>query len=123
METCSPAFSSELCNHRIERNRESTARVTVWREFGVRRSYTMETSYCGCDQGPYKVIRISNVVSSGPRASWIGNYSVYIFLQGFHFDTIHLQEIGSNFCTALTCLYDDRKWRIEMLLSKRDSSR
>ncbi|XP_065207414.1 cytosolic carboxypeptidase 1-like isoform X3 [Planococcus citri] len=95
MENCSPAFSSELCNYRVERSRESTARVTVWREFGVRRSYTMETSYCGCDQGPYK---------------------------GFHLDTIHLQEIGSNFCTALACLYDDRKWRIEMLLSKQDGN-
>ncbi|XKL64807.1 hypothetical protein PGB90_004893 [Kerria lacca] len=96
MENCSPAFSSELCNYRVERSRESTARVTVWREFGVRRSYTMETSYCGCDQGLYK---------------------------GFHFDTIHLQEIGSNFCTALTGLYDDRKWRIEMMLTKQDGNR
>ena len=59
MENCSPAFSSELCNYRVERSRESTARVTVWREFGVRRSYTMETSYCGCDQGPYKVNELS----------------------------------------------------------------
>ncbi|KAK7595021.1 hypothetical protein V9T40_001454 [Parthenolecanium corni] len=96
MENCSPAFSSELCTYKVERNRESTARVTVWREFGVKRSYTMETSYCGCDQGPYK---------------------------GFHLDTVHLQEIGSNFCTALTCLYDERKWRIEMLLAKQDGNR
>ena len=29
--------------------------MVVWRELQVQRSYTLETSYCGCDQGPYQV--------------------------------------------------------------------
>ena len=39
----------------VERVKEATARVVVWRQIGVVRSYTMESSYCGCDQGKYKV--------------------------------------------------------------------
>jgi len=41
----------------VEKAKESTARVVVWRQLGVARSYTMESSYCGCDQGPYRVSR------------------------------------------------------------------
>lgn len=43
------------CSFLVEKSRASTARVVVWREMGVSRSYTMESSYCGCNQGPYKV--------------------------------------------------------------------
>ncbi|XP_037085545.1 cytosolic carboxypeptidase 1-like [Pollicipes pollicipes] len=50
-----PAFSLRCCHLTVERSRETTARVVVWRELGVQRSYTMESSYCGCDQGPYQV--------------------------------------------------------------------
>uniref|UniRef100_A0A3B4A6M4 Peptidase M14 domain-containing protein n=1 Tax=Periophthalmus magnuspinnatus TaxID=409849 RepID=A0A3B4A6M4_9GOBI len=37
-----------------EKSRSATARVVVWREIGVLRSYTMESTYNGCDQGIYK---------------------------------------------------------------------
>jgi len=52
-----PAFSLGSCSFVVEKYKESTARVVVWRQLGVIRSYTMESSYCGCDQGPYKVHR------------------------------------------------------------------
>lgn len=54
-----PAFSLSSCSYRVERGRESTARVTVWRELGVSRAYTLEASYCGCDQGPYQASIVS----------------------------------------------------------------
>uniref|UniRef100_A0A8C5G9B3 Cytosolic carboxypeptidase 1 n=1 Tax=Gouania willdenowi TaxID=441366 RepID=A0A8C5G9B3_GOUWI len=50
-----PAFSLSSCSFVVERSKESTARVVVWREMGVQRSYTMESTLCGCDQGKYKV--------------------------------------------------------------------
>uniref|UniRef100_A0A8D3BZV1 Cytosolic carboxypeptidase 1 n=1 Tax=Scophthalmus maximus TaxID=52904 RepID=A0A8D3BZV1_SCOMX len=50
-----PAFSMASCSFVVERSKESAARVVVWREIGVQRSYTMESSLCGCDQGKYKV--------------------------------------------------------------------
>jgi predicted nucleic acid-binding Zn finger protein len=43
------------CSFVVERSKEATARVVVWREIGVQRSYTMESTLCGCDQGKYKV--------------------------------------------------------------------
>ncbi|KAJ4940489.1 hypothetical protein JOQ06_026789 [Pogonophryne albipinna] len=50
-----PAFSMGSCSFVVERSKESTARVVVWREIGVQRSYTMESTLCGCDQGKYKL--------------------------------------------------------------------
>ncbi|CAM9248315.1 unnamed protein product, partial [Lampetra fluviatilis] len=52
--SCAPMFSERSSRFLVERSRDATARVVVWRELGVRRSYTMETSFCGCDHGPYK---------------------------------------------------------------------
>ncbi|XP_055774952.1 cytosolic carboxypeptidase 1-like isoform X3 [Salvelinus fontinalis] len=49
-----PAFSMASCSFVVERSKEATARVVVWREIGVKRSYTMESTLCGCDQGKYK---------------------------------------------------------------------
>ncbi|KTF88562.1 hypothetical protein cypCar_00040291, partial [Cyprinus carpio] len=49
-----PVFSLSSCSFVVERSKEATARVVVWREIGVQRSYTMESTLCGCDQGKYK---------------------------------------------------------------------
>ncbi|XP_072243913.1 cytosolic carboxypeptidase 1 isoform X1 [Leuresthes tenuis] len=69
-----PAFSMASCSFVVERSKESTARVVVWREIGVKRSYTMESTLCGCDQGKYK---------------------------GLHIGTRELEEMGAQFCMAL----------------------
>ncbi|KAL8577865.1 hypothetical protein ACOMHN_018670 [Nucella lapillus] len=50
----SPLFCLQNCSFAVERAKEATARVVVWRQIGVVRSYTMESSYCGCDQGKFK---------------------------------------------------------------------
>ncbi|RLU19331.1 hypothetical protein DMN91_007888 [Ooceraea biroi] len=89
MQRTSPAFALPLCSFKVERNKESTARVAVWRQLGVSRSYTMESSFCGCDQGA---------------------------LAGLHFDTEHLKAIGRDFCQALSMMKnggDD--WAIERI--------
>lgn len=69
-----PAFSLGSCSFIVEPSKESTARVVVWREIGVVRSYTMESTYSGCDQGPYK---------------------------GYHVGTRELEEMGRFFCAGL----------------------
>lgn len=51
------------CSFVVERSKESTARVVVWREVGVQRSYTMESTLCGCDQGKYKVSTLAHFLS------------------------------------------------------------
>ncbi|KAK6643669.1 hypothetical protein RUM43_005179 [Polyplax serrata] len=90
-----PAFSFSSCKFRVERSREATARVAVWRDFKIKRSYTMESSYCGCDQGVYS---------------------------GRHLDTIHLKEVGKQFCEALACLHDETTWRMDLLLESQEAA-
>nr|XP_021189773.1 cytosolic carboxypeptidase 1 isoform X11 [Helicoverpa armigera] len=90
MHRISPAFALGSCSFRVERERESTARVTVWRHLGVTRSYTMEASFCGFDRGPFK---------------------------GFHLNTHHLQSVGSDFCEALNGL-NDTATNVDIQLTK-----
>ncbi|KAJ8285431.1 hypothetical protein GJAV_G00026720 [Gymnothorax javanicus] len=69
-----PAFSMSSCSFVVEKSKESTARVVVWREIGVQKSYTMESTVCGCDQGRYKGLQVG---------------------------TRELEEMGTQFCMAL----------------------
>ncbi|XP_005091886.1 cytosolic carboxypeptidase 1 isoform X2 [Aplysia californica] len=72
-----PSFCQQNCSFVVERVKESTARVVVWRHIGVVKSYTMESSYCGCDQGKYK---------------------------DMHMNTSMLEEMGHKFCETLVRL-------------------
>ncbi|XP_075063850.1 cytosolic carboxypeptidase 4 isoform X2 [Mixophyes fleayi] len=55
LDKIAPAFSMAHSSFLMEKARESTARVVVWHEIGVLRSYTMESTYCGFSQGQYKM--------------------------------------------------------------------
>ncbi|KAF3689297.1 Cytosolic carboxypeptidase 1 [Channa argus] len=75
--------------YRVEKSRSATARVVVWREMGVLRSYTMESTYNGCDQGIYKDLQMG---------------------------TRELQEMGAKFCHSLLSVTNDMQtlysWRL-----------
>ncbi|XP_031364979.1 cytosolic carboxypeptidase 1-like isoform X4 [Apis dorsata] len=89
MQKISPAFALPLCSFKVERHKESTARVAIWRQLGVSRSYTMESSFCGCDQG---------------------------VLAGMHLDTKHLKAIGQDFCQALSMMKDyTENWSLDKI--------
>ncbi|KAJ8417434.1 hypothetical protein AAFF_G00286610 [Aldrovandia affinis] len=60
LDRIAPAFSFNSCNYLVEKSRASTARVVVWREMGVVRSYTMESTFNGCDQGIYKGLQVGS---------------------------------------------------------------
>ncbi|XP_061172292.1 cytosolic carboxypeptidase 1-like [Saccostrea echinata] len=71
----SPVFSWQNCSFVVEKAKETTARVVVWRQIGVIRSYTMESSYCGIDKdGKFK---------------------------DQHISTFMLEEMGQKFCEGL----------------------
>ncbi|XP_065651661.1 cytosolic carboxypeptidase 1 isoform X4 [Hydra vulgaris] len=69
-----PCFSLSQCNFLVDKSKESTARVVCYSEIGIRKSYTMESTYCGMDQGTYK---------------------------GHHIGTDRLERMGRDFCLAL----------------------
>lgn len=49
-----PYFVMHFCHYDVRKSRETTARVAMWREYGITCSFTLECSYCGCDRGPCK---------------------------------------------------------------------
>ncbi|ELW70718.1 Cytosolic carboxypeptidase 4 [Tupaia chinensis] len=72
LDKLAPAFTMSSCSFLVEKSRASTARVVVWREMGVSRSYTMESSYCGCNQGPYKLYQLHKQLDGCYHAlSWL----------------------------------------------------
>ncbi|XP_067873731.1 cytosolic carboxypeptidase 4 [Heterodontus francisci] len=86
-----PAFAINRCCFLVQKSRESTARVVVWREIGVLRSYTMESTYCGCDQGKY---------------------------DGLQIGTGELEEVGVKFCIGLLKLKKDALSCSKQLISE-----
>ena len=67
-------FNYDSCSFRIEKAKEATARVVLFREFSLPYSYTMECSLCGPSRGLYK---------------------------DCHFTPSMLREIGEQFCHTI----------------------
>ncbi|KAL4005313.1 hypothetical protein ACER0C_005026 [Sarotherodon galilaeus] len=82
LDRIAPTFSFNSCNFLVEKSRSATARVVVWREMGVLRSYTMENTYNGCNQGIYK---------------------------GLQTGTQEHQEMGMKFCHSLLSVTKDSR--------------
>ncbi|XP_052795258.1 cytosolic carboxypeptidase 1-like [Mya arenaria] len=60
LDCIAPQFSLANCSFVVEKTKETTARMVVWRQIGVNRSYTMESTYCGMDrEGKFKDQHIS----------------------------------------------------------------
>ncbi|VDK75035.1 unnamed protein product [Litomosoides sigmodontis] len=73
-------FSLSSCRFKITKTKEASARVTMWRQFGITRSYTLESTYCGFNCGS---------------------------LKGYQVNTEHLMEIGKQLCKTLSYLKND----------------
>eukprot|EP00913_Durusdinium_trenchii_P024962 g23429.t1 len=86
----SDCFSFDDCCFKIQKSKESTARVVAYRELGVVNSYTLEASFCGADFGP---------------------------LGEQHFTTRHLEEMGYMVCDAILDFCDPDQSKV-MLVSK-----
>lgn len=68
------AFSFPECSFRVQKSKESTARVVVWRELGVPDSLTLEASFAGPSEGAHA---------------------------GAHFSVAHLEGAGRAACEAI----------------------
>ena len=56
LERTEACFDRKSCRYLIEKSRESTARIAVWRQYDVKRSYTMESTFCGFNKKKMKVV-------------------------------------------------------------------
>ncbi|KAK2494264.1 hypothetical protein MC885_014508, partial [Smutsia gigantea] len=70
---CPDKFSFSACKFNIQKSKEGTGRVVMWK-MGIRNSFTTEATFCG---------------------STLGNK------QGTHFNTIDLESMGYHFCDSL----------------------
>lgn len=77
LDSCAHAFSLNQCCHTIEKKKEPTARIALYRQLGLKLSYTLECSQAGCGQGLYS---------------------------GLHLGINQLTQTGSQFCSALLAL-------------------
>ena len=69
-----PFFMYKDCRFGNQKSKESTARMALFNELKCKAIYTMEYSFCGNDQGPFK---------------------------NYHFSTKMLMQTGKDFCRAL----------------------
>lgn len=80
-------FSFEDCNFAVQKSRESTARIVMWREFNLINSFTLECSFCGPTKGMYT---------------------------GCHFNPTILEIMGAVFCKTLVD-YIDNEVRVKQI--------
>ncbi|XP_049638411.1 cytosolic carboxypeptidase 3 [Suncus etruscus] len=70
---CPDKFSFSACKFNIQKSKEGTGRVVMWR-MGIRNSFTMEATFCGSTLGSKR---------------------------GTHFNTKDLESMGYHFCDSL----------------------
>ncbi|KAI1730680.1 zinc carboxypeptidase domain-containing protein [Ditylenchus destructor] len=69
LEKIAPGFTVRDCRFSVTKSKEFSARIGLWRQFGIERAYTMEATYCGFDSGPSsgKQITTSDLVDIGAK--------------------------------------------------------
>ncbi|XP_036184520.1 cytosolic carboxypeptidase 3 isoform X10 [Myotis myotis] len=70
---CPDKFSFSACKFNVQRSKEGTGRVVMWK-MGIRNSFTMEATFCGSTLGDKR---------------------------GTHFNTKDLESMGYHFCDSL----------------------
>lgn len=96
LETNSEIFSFADCDFGIQKSKEATARIVIYKELGVVNSYTIESSFCGADFGKYR---------------------------DFHFNPLHLQEFGKDFCDTLLDFCDPNQNKVRSITEELESLR
>jgi hypothetical protein len=89
-------FSLQESSFIIQKQKESTGRVVMHREFGIVNSYTLEVSFCGTTQGTHKDTHFSQKLLKVRR---------------HRFQNDFLQEMGHTFCKTLANFSDSCQWK------------
>ena len=56
-------FSFKDCTFLLQKDREGSARIALWRELNIINCYTLEMSFCGADIGKYEYFHFNLVIS------------------------------------------------------------
>lgn len=88
-------FNYDDCNFKVQRCKEGSARVVVWRDYGVNNSYTLEMSLGGGDFGEDTATR-----------------------PPFHFSMDDYISMGRLFCEGILDLYDPGRVRFDAAMAE-----
>lgn len=91
-------FNYDDCSFAVQKSKENTARIVLWREIGLVNSYTMEASFAGATMGPNK---------------------------GNQFASRDFESMGRSFCTCIirycnATLYESARKAISTQMEKGD---
>ncbi|XP_033018639.1 cytosolic carboxypeptidase 3 isoform X3 [Lacerta agilis] len=87
---CPDKFSFQDCNFKIQKAREGTGRIVMWK-MGISNSYTLEVTFCGSKLGSR---------------------------HGTHFSTKDLESIGHHFCESLLDFCNKKKSKYNECLNE-----
>jgi len=91
LEKSADIFSFSDCVFGLQKAKEATARIVLFKELGILNSYTLEASFCGSDFGKYA---------------------------DCHFNTEHYQEIARHYCDALLDFCNPDQTVVKAVLSE-----
>ena len=91
LERISDVFSFSDCVFGLQKAKESTARIVLYRELGIVNSFTMEASFCGSNFGKHA---------------------------DFHFNQEHLQQVGHDFCEALVDFCNPDQSKVKLIMEE-----
>lgn len=84
-------FSFKDSSFAIQKDRESTARVQLWKEFSLTNCFTLEISFCGPDFGKYEY---------------------------FHFTYDMLKELADSFCYSILDMNDPDQTKVKQTMEE-----
>ena len=91
LEKNSDIFSFSDWSFAVQKSKESTFRVVMWKELGITNSFTLESSFCGADYEKYA---------------------------DFHFNTDLLQEVGHKFWETIIDFWDSDQVKVKDVLEQ-----
>jgi hypothetical protein len=83
-------FNYKSCNFKVQKTKEGTGRVFMWKEMNILNSFTMEATFCGSNIGKNK---------------------------GYHFSTKDLEEMAYHFCDTLLDYFDPDQTKAQCILN------
>lgn len=84
-------FNFPDCSFQVQKAKEATARIVMWKELGITNTFTLEASFCGPDQGKYA---------------------------DYHFNIDILEEVGHKFCETVLDFCDPDQIRVKQVLEE-----
>lgn len=102
-----PLFSYKDCKFTCEREKETTARIVLFKEFGILNSYTLECTFYGSELFRKPEKRLVSLPSAlikemqGLNGGDVNQYGIAEGRGDIHISEKDLVEVGKDFCRGI----------------------